>query len=133
MLTIFECEGRPMKSPQRQTRSDKFLLTRHATGQYCKKIHGKIYYLGSDKQEALQQYIHQAAYLHGRNYNSRKPLNDSMTLKQLCDMFLKYQFIKVKAISITAQHYNDQISSLKMLMSFLGQRRSIKDISTLDL
>jgi hypothetical protein len=25
----------------------------HGTGQYCKKIHGKMYYFGSDKKEAL--------------------------------------------------------------------------------
>lgn len=122
-----------MATQKRKTRSDKFPLTRHATGQYCKKIHGKTYYFGSDKQEALQRYIDQAAYLHGSNHNSQRPLGDSMTLKQLCGMFLKYQLTKVKANAITAQHYNDQISSLNMLMSFLGQRRSIKDISTLDL
>jgi integrase len=122
-----------MATQKRKTRSDKFPLTRHPTGQYCKKIHGKTYYFGSDKQEALRRYIDKAAYLHGSNYNSQRPVGDSMTLKQLCDMFLKYQLTKVKANAITAQHYNDQISSLNMLMSFLGQRRSIKDISTLDL
>lgn len=122
-----------MKSSKRKTRSDKFPLTRHATGQYCKKIKGKMYYFGSDKKEALQRYIDQAAYLHGSNHNSRRPVDDSMTLKQLCDMFLKYQFSKVKANAITAQHYNDQVSSLNKLMAFLGQRRRIKDISTLDL
>ena len=56
-----------------------------------------------------------------------------MTLKQLCDMFTKYQFPKVKANAITTRYYNDQISSLKNLMAFLGQGRRIKDISTLDL
>jgi integrase len=122
-----------MATQKRKTRSDKFPLTRHATGQYCKKIKGKMYYFGSDKKEALQRYIDQAPYLHGSNHNSQKPVNDSMTLKQLCDMFLKYQFSKVKASGITAQHYNDQASSLKKFMAFLGQSRRIKDISTLDL
>ncbi|MHC4761119.1 MAG: tyrosine-type recombinase/integrase [Planctomycetota bacterium] len=122
-----------MKSSKRKTRSDKFPLTRHPTGQYCKKIHGKMYYFGSDKQEALQRYIDQAAYLHGSNHNSQRPVDNSMTLKQLCDMFLQYQFSRLKANAITAQHYNDQISSLNKLMAFLGQSRRIKDISTLDL
>ncbi len=122
-----------MTTQKRKTRSDKFPLTRHSTGQYCKKVHGKMYYFGSVKQEALQRYIDQAAYLHGNNHNSHRPVDDSMTLKHLCDMFLKYQFTKVKANAITAQHYNDQISSLNKLLAFLGQRRRIKDISTLDL
>ena len=92
-----------------------------------------MFYFGSDKQKALQRYIDQAAYLHGSNHNSQKPVNDSMTLKKLSDMFLKYQFAKVKADAITAQHYNDQVSSLNKLMAFLGQGCRIKEISTLDL
>ncbi|MHC4555022.1 MAG: tyrosine-type recombinase/integrase [Planctomycetota bacterium] len=122
-----------MKSSKRKTRSDKFPLTRHSTGQYCKKIRGKMYYFGSDKKEALQRHIDQAAYLHGSNHNPQRPVDDSMTLKQLCGMFLKYQFTKVKANAITAQHCNDQIGSLNKLIAFLGQRRRINDISTLDL
>ena len=122
-----------MKSSKRKTRSDKFPLTRHPTGQYCKKIHGKMYYFGSNKKEALQKYLDQAAYLHGSNNDSQKPVNDSMTLKQLCDMFTKHQFSKVKANAITARHFNDQVTSLNKLMAFLGQGRRIKDILTLDL
>lgn len=122
-----------MATQKRKTRSDKFPLTRHPTGQYCKKVHGKMFYFGSDKKEALQRYIDQVAYLHGSNHNSQKPVNDSMALKHLYEMFLKYQFSKVKADAITAQHYNDQVSSLNKFMSFLGQGRRIKDISTLDL
>jgi hypothetical protein len=34
---------------KRKTRSDKFPLTLHSTGQYCKKIKGKIHYFGKDK------------------------------------------------------------------------------------
>ena len=122
-----------MATQKRKTRSDKFPLTRHPTGQYCKKIHGKMFYFGSDKQKALQRYIDQAAYLHGSNHNFKKPGSDTITLKKLCDMFTKYQFSKVKANAITARHFNDQAASLNKLMAFLGQGRRIKDISTLDL
>ncbi|MBM4025514.1 MAG: hypothetical protein FJ280_08915 [Planctomycetes bacterium] len=45
-------------------RHDKFPLTLHPTGQYCKKIRGKIYYFGKDKEEALRLYHEQATYLH---------------------------------------------------------------------
>ena len=53
---------------KRKTRSDKFPLTLHPTGQYCKKIKGKLYYFGTEKKVASQRYLEQAAYLHtGRN------------------------------------------------------------------
>jgi len=46
-----------MKTLKRKTRSDKFPLTFHPTGQYSKKIKGKMHYFGSDKKEALQRYL----------------------------------------------------------------------------
>ena len=49
---------------KRKTRSDKFPLTLHPTGQYCKKIKGKLYYFGTDKKLSLRRYLEQAAYLH---------------------------------------------------------------------
>ena len=39
-----------MKTLKRKSRSDKFPLTLHPTGQYCKKVKGKIYYFGSGKK-----------------------------------------------------------------------------------
>jgi hypothetical protein len=42
-----------MDTLKRKTRSDKFPLTLHPTGQYCKKVKGKIYYFDSDKKQAL--------------------------------------------------------------------------------
>lgn len=122
-----------MATRKRKKRSDKFPLTRHSTGQYCKKIHGKIYYFGTDKKEALQRYLDHAVYLHGGNHNSHKSCNDTMTIKLLIDIFSKYQFARVKANAITARHYNDQIGSLKKLMTFLGPSVRVKDISTMDL
>jgi integrase len=122
-----------MKTLKRKTRSDKFPLTFHPTGQYCKKIKGKMYYFGSDKKEALQKYLNQATYLHGHQENLQKPTEDHITLKQLCDMYLKYQYSKLQANDLTASHHNEQIGSLNKLMAFLGQNIDINNISTLDL
>jgi hypothetical protein len=64
---------------KRKTRSDKFPLTLHPTGQYCKKIKGKIYYFGTDKQLALERYLDQAVYLHtGKGVNPKSKSNLSM-------------------------------------------------------
>jgi len=59
--------------------------------------------------------------------------NGKMTLKELCDLYLKYQHSRVLASNLTPKHYNDQIGSLNRLMSFLGQGCKIESISTLDL
>lgn len=76
------------KRSKRKKRSDKFPLTLHPTGQYCKKIRGKSYYFGSDKQEALRRYLEQATYLHaGRSPGVQKPY-DNIYLKDVCNIYL---------------------------------------------
>jgi len=122
-----------MKTSKRKTRSDKFPLTLHPTGQYCKKIKGKIRYFGTDKKQALEKYLDQATYLHGCQKSMQIAPNGKMTLKELCDLYLQYQRSKVFANELTPKHHNDQISSVSKLMSFLGQGRKIESISTLDL
>jgi len=42
---------------KRKTRSDKFPLALHLTGQYRKKIEGKMHYFGKDKKQVLEQYL----------------------------------------------------------------------------
>ena len=122
-----------MKRPKRKRRSDKFPLTLHPTGQYCKKIKGKIRYFGTDKKKALERYLAQATYLHGAQSLLQKASNGKMTLKQLCDLYSQYQHSRVLADNLTPKHYSDQIGSLNRLMSFLGQGCKIESISTLDL
>jgi hypothetical protein len=122
-----------MKTSKRKTRSDKFPLTLHPTGQYCKMIKGKIRYFGTDKKKALERYLAQATYLHGAQSLLQKASNGKMTLKQLCGLYLQYQHSRVLARALTPKHYNDDIDSLGRLMSFLGQGCKIESISTLDL
>ena len=122
-----------MKGQKRKTRSDKFPLTLHPTGQYCKKIRGKIHYFGTDKKQALERYLSQASYLHGWEHTTTARSSGSMTLKELCDLYLSYQHARVIAGELTPRHYSDQTSSLGKLTSFLGKGRRIRGISTLDL
>jgi integrase len=117
----------------RKTRSDKFPLTLHPTGQYCKKISGHIYYFGSDKKQALESYLDQALFLHGYNSALKKLVNANMTLKEICEMYLKYEHTKLQANNLSVRHHNDQIKSLKKFTDFLGETCKIKNISTLSL
>jgi integrase len=118
---------------KRKTRSDKFPLTLHKTGQYCKKIKGKLYYFGSDRQKALQRYLGEASYLHNGHGPMRGTRNARITVKALCNLYLEYQESRVEAGELTARHYADQVQSLRKLVRLLGQHRQVEEISALDL
>ena len=110
----------------RKPRSDKFPLTLHKTGQYCKKIKGKIYYFGSDRRIALQRYLEQAAELHlGRSTQNNNSVNQSITIKDLSNLYLEHQHSRVESGQITADHYRDQLKTLRKLVSFLGQNSMV--------
>ncbi|MFC1762566.1 tyrosine-type recombinase/integrase [Planctomycetota bacterium] len=122
-----------MPKSKRKTRSDKYPLTLHKTGQFCKKIKGKLYYFGNDKQKALQHYLEQASQLHSGKEASRTSTRSDITLKTLCNLYLEYQDAGVQVGQITASHYKDQVGSLRLLARFLGQHSLVDEISTLDL
>jgi len=114
-----------MKTSKRKTRSDKFPLTLHPTGQYCKKINGKIHYFGSDKKQALQKYLDQATSLHGSHGSTELTVNSDMTLKKLCDLYLQYQHSKVMAgdwqVTLRQNRSESYIESVAHKSTFLSQ------------
>ena len=118
---------------KRKTRSDKFPLTLHSTGQYCKKIKGKLHYFGSDRRKALNRYLEQATDLHaGRNVKPDSA-DANITIFALCNLYLEHQESRVQVRELTARHYDDQVNSLRMFVRFLGRYRQLGEISTLKL
>ena len=103
---------------KRKTRSDKFPLTLHSTGQYCKKIKGKIHYFGKDKKQALEQYLEQAAFLHNGKAKMFKTTNGNITLKSLCNVYLQHQQVKATSAEVTIRHHVDQINFLKFFCKY---------------
>ena len=122
--------------PKRKIRSDKFPLTLHPTGQYCKKIKGKLYYFGSDKHIALQRYFEQAAYLHTGRFEKSfadKSYKKDLSVKTLCNLYLDHQDSRAKIGEIKWRHLNDQTAILRSFVLFLGSNRLVSDVSTMDL
>jgi len=118
---------------KRKTRSDKFPLTLHKTGQYCKKITGKFYYFGSDKQQALERYYEQAAYLHKGKGMKLKSTGESISLKTLCNLYLDHQESRAAIGEVKLRHVYDQTLILRSFVKFTGSNRLVSEVSTLDL
>ena len=118
---------------KRKTHSDKFPLTLHKTGQFCKKIKGKIYYFGTDKPQALERYLEQAVYLHTGKAPKPGASQDRLSIKILCNLYLDHQESRADIGEIKSRHISDQISLLKDFVRFIGPNRAVSDISTIEL
>jgi hypothetical protein len=119
-------------NPKRKTRSDKFPLTLHKTGQYCKKIRGRIHYFGADKKTALNRYLEQAAFLHAGKLPQPKSVTDQLSIKTLCNLYLDHQDSRAVIGEIKLRQISDQISLLKGFVKFVGPYRLLSDISTME-
>lgn len=118
---------------KRKTRSDKFPLTLHPTGQYCKKIRGRLYYFGSDKKKAFDSYLEQAADLHAGRLPKPVSTSDTLSIKTLCNLYLEHQQTRAKAGEIKLSRLYRLTSHLREFARFLGANRLVLDISTIDL
>ena len=118
---------------KRKTRSDKFPLTLHPTGQYCKKIKGKLYYFGTDKKVALERYLEQAAYLHTGKGTKPNSANNNLSLKTVCNLYLDYQESRATIAEITRSYVYDQTRLLRDFVRYIGPNRIISNISTINL
>jgi integrase len=122
-----------MAKSKRKTRSDKSPLTLHPTGQYCKKIKGKLHYFGSDKRQALERYYEQAAYLHTGEGVRPESTGESISVKTLCNLYLDHQESRVPIAEVTLPRVYEQILILRSFAKFIGSHRPVSEISTLDL
>ncbi len=119
--------------PKRKTRSDKFPLTLHKTGQFCKKIRGRLYYFGKYKQKALELYLEQTSYLHLDKTNGVKNKGKDISLKTLSNLYLDYQHHQAQSGEITWRHVYDQTALLRSFARYIGSNRMVPDITTSDL
>jgi len=118
---------------KKKTRSDKFPLTLHPTGQFCKKIRGKLYYFGTDKKEALRRYLEQAAYLHSGKHIKTESVSKGLDMKTLCNMYLNHQESRAAVGEVRLRQVYDQTMLLRDFVRFVGPNRISSDVATIDL
>src|SRR5580765_4122666 len=74
-------------------RKSTFPLTLHPTGQWCKKIRGKLHYFGNEKQDAHRVYLEAASDLHAGRQLRKKIGAARMSVKDLAKHYLDFSSI----------------------------------------
>lgn len=117
--------GKPYKS---------FPLTPHRSGQFCKKIRGKIFYFGKvdDPDAALKRYHEHCRNLHSGKA-TRVERTDEITVAELANEFLSAKDRKRENGDIEAATFVEYHRDCELFVTFFGKGRSVSSITRDDL
>jgi integrase len=107
---------------------DDFPLFPHASGQWAKKIRGKLYYFGvwPDPDAALDSYLKQKDDLHA----GRKPRPDpsAVTVKDVANDFLNAKQALVDTGELSGRTWADYKQVCDMVVAHVGKSRLAEDV-----
>jgi integrase len=106
----------------------EFPMYAHSSGQWAKKIRGKLYYFGkwSDPDAALKAYMEQKDALHA----GRKPRErtEGATVKDLCNQFLTAKQALVESGELLSRTWTDYKAACDLIVSRFTKSRLVEDL-----
>jgi len=105
-----------------------FPLFPHASGQWAKKIRGKMHYFGlwSDPDAALESYRSQKDDLHAGRTPRLDP--DALTVKELANRFLNQKQALVDCGELAALTWGDYKTACVEVLAAFGKGRLVSDL-----
>jgi integrase len=120
----------PKPKPRRQARPTKpypdFPLFPHATGQWAKKIRGKLYYFGKDPQVALDKYVKQRDDLQAGR--APRPENGGLNVRELCNRFLTSKKLLLNAGELSPRTWRDYYDCCETIVKAFGKTCTVADL-----
>ena len=109
-----------------------FPLTPHASGNWCRKINGKIWYFGKDADKALRQYLNEVDDIRaGRNPRKQKSV-EGVTIEDVCDDFLDYKQSQVDEGELSPRTLDDYKFAVDQLLNFFGDQTLAESLGPTD-
>ena len=124
-------------SPQgKPGKGERFPLTPHrGSGQWCKKIRGRIFYFGAiaDRDAALRRYLSEKDDLTaGRKPRPKVTENQGITLLELCNKFLTFKQGLVDSAELSRKTFRDYHDTCQLFLSVAGKDRRVDDLDAMD-
>ena len=111
--------------PKSERPYPEFPLQKHPSGQWCKKIAGKLYYFGSGTwQEALERFQkeHDSIRL-------GKRLIDTPTIDDLVNRFLDAKSAAQESGELSARTWNDYFATCERILEYFGRNTQLGQLS----
>ena len=111
-----------------------FPLTAHASGQWSKKIRGKLYYFGvwADPQGALERLNRDYPHLKEGRTPPVADVSDGCSLKVLAKEFLRSKEDKLNAGDLSPRTFRDYFKTFEGLIGHFGKDRLVSDLTPAD-
>jgi hypothetical protein len=105
-----------------------FPLFAHASGQWAKKIRGKMYYFGKwdDPDAALDNYLKQKEDLHAGR--TPRPDPEGITVKDVVNAYLNHKQTQLNAGELSPRTWIDQKAACDLIVSAFGKTQLVDDL-----
>jgi hypothetical protein len=116
-----------MAKGKRQDKAPAFPLWLHPRGQWCKKIKGRFYYFGRDRDAALREYVRVREDLEaGRK---PRPVDEAArTVADVVNSFLTEKRGRVDAGELSARTWSDYYAACEAVVESFGRDRAVSDL-----
>lgn len=106
-----------------------FPLTLHSSGQWCKKVLGKIHYFGRDPDAALKRWLDEKDdLLAGRLPRSRTADAGTARLRDLVNKFMESKDSKLRSGELSIYTWREDDAACDELVKAFGTARQVADL-----
>ena len=111
----------------RKRKTSDFPLFLHQTGQWAKKVRGKLWYFGTDRDAALEKWLKDKDHLlAGRS----RPLHpDGVTLRDLVNKFLTAKKALLDSGELSPRTWGDYYTTCGGMLDVLGKTMPVADLT----
>src|SRR5579864_8126691 len=109
-----------------------FPLTKHRTGQWCKKVRGRIHYFGTDADAALAKWLKHKDYLEAGLAPPVENQPEAPTVRLLVNKFLTAKQALVASGEMSPRTFADYHRTGGVLVKFFGRLRPLQDLTPED-
>lgn len=104
-----------------------FPLFLHQTGQWAKKVRGKLHYFGTDADAALAKYLDQRDDLQAGRTPRVKA--DELTVRELVNRFLTAKKALLESEELSPRTWRDYYATAETLVEAFGKTRAVADLA----
>ena len=121
----------PRPRAKRKSKTDRdFPLWQRKDGRWCRKINRRVHYFGTDRGEALEEWLRvKDDLLAGRT--PREPA-EGLTIVDLCDAFLVAKQMLVDSGELSRRTFADYKHTTDRLVAVFGRTRPVDDLAPSD-